>query len=127
MWWQRRPQGRLGAPPMPRNFPLWRRAVAIIAVLSLVFPLVGLSLVVVLILDFLVIQRVPGPALKDGLDVAPRHAGSESVPSPLTSNHVLQLAPESAAESEPECDQRGAKAEDRWIERQLAGSWELSR
>jgi uncharacterized iron-regulated membrane protein len=59
MWWQRRPAGRIGAPAMPSNFPLWKGAVAIIAALGIIFPLVGISLVVVLLLDYLVIARVP--------------------------------------------------------------------
>jgi uncharacterized iron-regulated membrane protein len=59
MWWQRRPEGRLGAPPMPQNVPLWKGAVAIICVLGVLFPLVGISLVVVLLLDWLVIARIP--------------------------------------------------------------------
>ncbi|MBC8160687.1 MAG: PepSY domain-containing protein [Roseiflexaceae bacterium] len=59
MWWQRRPAKRLGAPAMPKNFPIWKGAVALIAVLGIAFPFVGISLVVVLLLDYLVIQRVP--------------------------------------------------------------------
>ncbi len=59
MWWQRRPSGRLGTPPMPENFPLWKTAVAIIVVMSILFPLVGISLIFCLVFDYLVIQRVP--------------------------------------------------------------------
>ncbi len=59
MWWQRRPARGLGAPSMPRHFPLWKGAVAIIVVMGILFPLVGISLLVVLLLDFLLIQRVP--------------------------------------------------------------------
>jgi uncharacterized iron-regulated membrane protein len=57
MWWQRRPAKRLGAPPMPENFPLWKTAVAVILVMSILFPLVGISLVFVLLFDYLVLQR----------------------------------------------------------------------
>lgn len=58
MWWKRRPQGRLGAPPavaLPRL-----RTVALITLgLGIVFPLLGLSLLTVLTLDQLVLRRVP--------------------------------------------------------------------
>lgn len=59
MWWQRRPAGRLGAPAMPRNLPLWKGAVAIIVVMGILFPLMGISLLVVLALDYLLIARIP--------------------------------------------------------------------
>ncbi len=65
MWWQRRPARRLGAPAMPKQFPLWKGAVAIMAALCLLFPFVGISLVAVLLLDYLIIQRIP--ALKTAL------------------------------------------------------------
>jgi uncharacterized iron-regulated membrane protein len=60
MWWKRRPSGvlRLAAPPMPAGVPL--RGVAVIAlVLSVAFPMLGLTLVAVVLLDFLVLQNVP--------------------------------------------------------------------
>jgi uncharacterized iron-regulated membrane protein len=61
MWWQRRPQesGLIGAPAMPPYVQNWRVPLAIVAVLGLVFPLVGLSLVIVLLLDYLVLSRIP--------------------------------------------------------------------
>lgn len=59
MWWQRRPAGRIGAPTLPVQVPQWRVPMAIVAVLGIVFPLVGLSLVTVLLLDYLVLSRVP--------------------------------------------------------------------
>lgn len=59
MWWRRRPAKVLGAPPMPANFPLWKTAVAIIIVMGALFPLVGISLVVVLTLDYIVLSRIP--------------------------------------------------------------------
>ena len=62
MWWQRRPKesGLLGAPPMPPYLQHWRVPLAIIAVLGLALPLVGLSLVIVLLLDYLLLSRLPG-------------------------------------------------------------------
>ncbi len=60
MWWRRRPAKTLGAPAMPANFPLWKGAVVIILVMGLAFPLMGLSLVAVLLLDYLLLSRIPG-------------------------------------------------------------------
>ena len=59
MWWQRRPSNRLGAPPMPANFPLWKTAVVIIFVMSILFPLVGISLIAILIFEYTILHRVP--------------------------------------------------------------------
>lgn len=60
MWWLRRPAAarRLHAPPMPSPV-LWKGGVAIMAALGVAFPLVGLSLVAVLLLDLLVLRRLP--------------------------------------------------------------------
>lgn len=60
MWWRRRPVKRLGAPPMGKNFPLWKGAVAIIVEMGLAFPLLGISLASVLLLDYLILSRIPG-------------------------------------------------------------------
>jgi uncharacterized iron-regulated membrane protein len=59
LWWQRRPSDRLGAPPLPPFVQSWRVPMIVIAVLGFVFPLVGFSLLGVLVLDYLVIQRLP--------------------------------------------------------------------
>ncbi|HEY9763778.1 MAG TPA: PepSY domain-containing protein [Trichocoleus sp.] len=61
MWWQRRPQesGLLGAPAMPPFVQNWRVPLVIVAVLGLALPLVGLSLVLVLLLDYVVLSRIP--------------------------------------------------------------------
>lgn len=60
MWWKRRPAraGRLSAPPLPKDLPLWKGAVAVMLLVSLTFPMVGITLLVVLLLDVLVIQRI---------------------------------------------------------------------
>ena len=71
MWWRRRPRGSgsLGAPR--GRMPL--RATPVLALLlltlGLLLPLFGLSLLVVLVLDQLVLRRVP--ALSRWFDVAP--------------------------------------------------------
>ena len=60
MWWKRRPVGvlRLAAPPMPAGVPL--RGVAVIALaLSVAFPMLGLTLGAVLLLDVVVLRHVP--------------------------------------------------------------------
>ena len=51
MWWKRRPRGSLGVPPLPADRRALRGVVAILAVGGIVFPLVGLSLLVVLATD----------------------------------------------------------------------------
>ncbi|TRL43242.1 PepSY-associated TM helix domain-containing protein [Rhizobium straminoryzae] len=51
MWWKRRPQGALGVPPMPSDPRVFRGLIAILVVGGLIFPLVGASLIVLLILD----------------------------------------------------------------------------
>jgi uncharacterized iron-regulated membrane protein len=67
MWWKRRPSGaaRLAAPPLPVDLPMWKGAVFLALVLSLAFPLVGLTLLAVLALDLVVLANVP--ALKRAL------------------------------------------------------------
>lgn len=59
MWWKRKPSGTLGAPSLPKNFKLMKGAVILIIMLGILFPLVGISLLVALMLDWLVIKRVP--------------------------------------------------------------------
>lgn len=58
MWWKRRPQGRLGAPPpRPGRWALSGFAVVALAV-GLLYPLLGLSIVAALVIDRLVPQVV---------------------------------------------------------------------
>lgn len=66
MWWKRRPAKRLGAPPLPENYPFWKPAVALIVIFGIIFPLVGISLIAVLLIDYLLIQRIA--RLKANLD-----------------------------------------------------------
>ena len=62
MWWKRRPAGasRLAAPPMPREMPVWQGAALVGLAVSLAFPLAGITLIVVLALDTLILSRLPG-------------------------------------------------------------------
>ncbi|MBX2805299.1 MAG: PepSY domain-containing protein [Hyphomicrobiales bacterium] len=61
MWWKRRPLklARLAAPPMPDNLPLWRGAVFAGLAVSLAFPMAGLTLLTVMLLDAIAISRLP--------------------------------------------------------------------
>lgn len=58
MWWQRRPQGRFGAPPLRHDLPRWKSAIGIMALLGAVFPLVGASLLLIWALDWLLFSRL---------------------------------------------------------------------
>ncbi|WP_305987620.1 PepSY domain-containing protein [Roseibium sp. MMSF_3544] len=62
MWWLRRPRGaalRIFAPKTPEDLPHWRGAMILMLFLSLAFPLVGITLLTVLALDYLIVKRVP--------------------------------------------------------------------
>ena len=53
MWWKRRPSGSLGVPPMPSDRRVFRGLILILAIGGLIFPLVGLSLLIMLAVDWL--------------------------------------------------------------------------
>ncbi|SMC24295.1 Uncharacterized iron-regulated membrane protein [Andreprevotia lacus DSM 23236] len=59
MWWQRRPRGRLGAPAPSRQMPAWKSGLAVFVLLAVAFPLVGVSILAVLLADWLLLRRVP--------------------------------------------------------------------
>ncbi|MGH1413598.1 MAG: PepSY-associated TM helix domain-containing protein [Pelagimonas sp.] len=61
LWWKRRPAqaGRLAAPPMPHEMPLWQGAVLVGLGVSMAFPMAGLALLSVLAVDTLVLSRLP--------------------------------------------------------------------
>ncbi|PZO11908.1 MAG: PepSY domain-containing protein [Burkholderiales bacterium] len=61
MWWMRRParSWRIEVPPMPRNLPLWRGGALVMCGVALAFPLSGAVLFAVLLLDWLVVSRLP--------------------------------------------------------------------
>jgi len=62
MWWIRRPKGaalRIVAPKPPEDLPHWRGAMILMLFLSLAFPLVGVTLLSVLVLDYLLVKRIP--------------------------------------------------------------------
>lgn len=57
MWWKRRPTGSLGTPPMPAARSVLRGVTAMLIVGGILFPLVGISLLVILALDLLLQRR----------------------------------------------------------------------
>ena len=57
MWWKRRPTGALGVPPLPGDRRTLQVVVALLALGGIAFPLVGASLVVMLMLDRLLVTR----------------------------------------------------------------------
>ena len=61
MWWKRRParSWRVVAPPVPKDLPLWKGGAVVMCVVALVFPLSGAVLLAVLLLDWLVVSRLP--------------------------------------------------------------------
>ncbi|RZL60801.1 MAG: PepSY domain-containing protein [Variovorax sp.] len=57
MWWKRRPAGGLGVPPLPADRRTLRTVLALLALGGIAFPLVGVSLLVMLALDGLLVSR----------------------------------------------------------------------
>jgi uncharacterized iron-regulated membrane protein len=53
MWWRRRPPGRLGVPPVPEGFRAGWVVLAPAIGLGLVFPLVGASMILILIAEII--------------------------------------------------------------------------
>ncbi|MDB5694490.1 MAG: hypothetical protein JWN21_33 [Sphingomonas bacterium] len=70
LWRRRRPAGLLGAPPVPGTQHL-RGVTAIIVALCVLLPMVAISLTAVLLLEWLVLRRVPATAAWLGLRAAP--------------------------------------------------------
>ncbi|SDT27941.1 Uncharacterized iron-regulated membrane protein [Paenibacillaceae bacterium GAS479] len=59
MWRKRAPAGKLGAPNKPRDRKVTIGLLIIMGALGIIMPLVGLSILIVLAIDLLVIRRVP--------------------------------------------------------------------
>ncbi|WP_073953636.1 PepSY domain-containing protein [Thalassospira sp. TSL5-1] len=57
MWWKRRPSGQMGVPPLPRDMHKVYGVTAILAIGGIIFPLVGLSMIIILVLDLLFVVR----------------------------------------------------------------------
>ena len=59
MWWKRRPAGRIGVPPAPRETRIYLGLWAIAAVFGVLFPLTGITILAMIVLDQCVIRTVP--------------------------------------------------------------------
>jgi uncharacterized iron-regulated membrane protein len=60
MWVKRRPAGaRLGAPPRPAEIPYAKGAVLVTLALSLAFPMLGLALLAVILVDLVILSALP--------------------------------------------------------------------
>lgn len=65
MWWKRRPSGSLGVPPLPQDRRVFRGLLVILAIGGVIFPLVGASLLVMLVLDMSFVRlRAGGGAVR---------------------------------------------------------------
>ncbi|WP_296258748.1 MULTISPECIES: PepSY-associated TM helix domain-containing protein [unclassified Pseudomonas] len=51
IWWKRRPHNGFGVPPLRHDLPRWKIATVVMIALGLAFPLVGISMLVVWLLD----------------------------------------------------------------------------
>jgi uncharacterized iron-regulated membrane protein len=72
LWWRRRPAGVLGAPPAVYRPKLAWTLFAIVAVLGVLLPLLGATLIGVLCIEQLVLRRLP--AAREFLGLDPRAA-----------------------------------------------------
>lgn len=59
MWWKRKPQDALGAPPVLPSPPIAIGFVALLVCLGVVLPMLGLSILAVLAVETLVLRRLP--------------------------------------------------------------------
>jgi uncharacterized iron-regulated membrane protein len=59
MWWKRRPNGRVGVPPMPPRRSVYVGLWIIAAIFALAFPLTGLAILTMVAFDQVVIRFVP--------------------------------------------------------------------
>ncbi len=59
MWWKRRPQGRVGVPPLPSDRRVYRALWIAAAVLGVAFPVTGVAIVAMLAVDLLLIRTIP--------------------------------------------------------------------
>ncbi|MCM5626842.1 PepSY-associated TM helix domain-containing protein, partial [Xanthomonas hortorum] len=57
MWWKRRPAGGLGVPPLPADPRTLRGLMVLLVLCGLIFPLVGLSLLLMWLFDRYWMQR----------------------------------------------------------------------
>jgi uncharacterized iron-regulated membrane protein len=61
MWWKRRPTGSLGVPPLPADRATLRIVFALLLIGGVIFPLVGASMLVMLVADTVFARRFNAP------------------------------------------------------------------
>ncbi len=66
MWWYRRPAGRLGVPRYPKDFRVPAALLGLAAVVVAAFPLTGLAIVVLALIDFLLPRRWKEAGFQNG-------------------------------------------------------------
>jgi uncharacterized iron-regulated membrane protein len=66
MWWKRRPAGQLAVPRYPREYRLTAGVAMIALVLGLAFPLGGLAILTLAIIDFLLPRRLKEAGASNG-------------------------------------------------------------
>ncbi|MFY1665194.1 PepSY-associated TM helix domain-containing protein [Pseudomonas sp. Pseu.R1] len=57
IWWKRRPQSGWGVPPLRHDLPRWKIATVVMLALGVAFPLVGISMLAVWLLDRIALSR----------------------------------------------------------------------
>jgi len=57
IWWKRRPQNGWGVPPLRHDLPRWKVATVVMIALGIAFPLVGISMMAVWLLDRIALSR----------------------------------------------------------------------
>ena len=69
LWLRRRPSGTLGAPPHAATRPVAAGFLCLLLILAVAFPLLGTSMMIVLVIEHLVLRRIP--RVRDWLGLAP--------------------------------------------------------
>jgi uncharacterized iron-regulated membrane protein len=71
LWWNRRPEGVLGAPKAKARPEITAALVAVLIVISIALPMLGTSVVLLAITERLVLRRLPGVSTWLGLTPTP--------------------------------------------------------
>jgi len=59
LWWKRRVQGRLIMPPLPKDRSRGKAAAAAAAILGILYPLAGATMVILMVINRFVGRRSP--------------------------------------------------------------------
>ena len=57
IWWKLRPQNGFGVPPLRHDLPRWKIATVVMLALGITFPLVGVSMLAIWLLDRIALSR----------------------------------------------------------------------